>query len=98
MGGSAGHRKRKNPAIVNEQEFPYVVEVPLPAMGFDVRLCREMEQFHRVHDMRPRFGSSRLRNGKHYARWCFPDPETAHAFNVRFGGALITIMRAKAKT
>ena len=83
-------RRKPNVRPKNERDFPYIVELPLPPNGFDERVRRAMEIFHRTRDIRPCFGSSRRRNEECYCRWCFSDPVIADAFRERFGGMLVT--------
>ncbi len=82
-------RRKPNVRPKNERDFPYIVELPLPPNGFDERVRRAMETFHRTRDIRPCFGSSRKRNDEYYCRWCFSDPVIAEAFRERFGGMLV---------
>lgn len=76
-------------ARVAELDFPYVIEMEVPAKGLNVRLSREIGMFHCSHEIRPRFGRSRVKNDQHYCRWCFSDPLVADAFLERFGGARV---------
>ena len=84
---------RKSKALATERDFPYIVEGKLPVSGLDARVSREMATFHRLRDIRPRFGRTRIQDDQHYCRWCFSDPAIADAFRERFGGAPTTHKR-----
>jgi hypothetical protein len=80
---------RKRKVLATERKFPHFVEITLPPSGLDVRVNREMVTFHRLHNIRPRFGRRRTRTGQDYCRWCFSDLAIADAFRERFGGVSV---------
>jgi len=80
----------KDKAVTNERNFPQIIEIALPANGLDVRVNRAMATFHRLHNVRTRFGRRRTERGQHHGRWCFSDPEIAEAFREQFGGEHIS--------
>jgi hypothetical protein len=82
---------RKGKAGINERDYPYLVEIAVPVGGLDLRQNREIAAFHRLHNIRPRFGKRRTEGIQDYSRWCFSDPGVADAFRERFGGERVTI-------
>lgn len=74
----------------NENEFPHIVEMPLPSEGFDYRLRRQMEEFHSSRKIKARFGVRSRHRGQEYCRWCFADQKYADEFQERFGGKRLT--------
>jgi hypothetical protein len=44
--------------------------------------------FHSARRIRPRFGRTIFKDGANYHRWCFPDRETALAFQEQLGGKI----------
>jgi len=88
--GKITRRKGEAPASANERDFPHIVEASLPKGGFDVRVSREMEAFHKKRAIGPRFGWSRHRNGAYYSRWCFASAALADEFCAEFGGVRLT--------
>ena len=81
---------RGGKAAAIEREFPHVVKIALPVGGLDLRQNREIAMFHRLHNIRPRFGKRRTVGIRDYSRWCFSDSDVADDFRVRFGGEPIT--------
>src|SRR5215831_16971621 len=81
--------KREIIRLTNERDFPYLVELALPADGFrDVVL--EIDAFHRERRIPVRRGRSRHEVKQVYIRFCFSDAATAEAFRNRFGGECLT--------
>ena len=82
-------RKREITGLVNERDFPHLVELALPPEGFrDVLL--QIDAFHRERRIPVRRGRSRqTRSTNFYIRFCFPDAATADAFRNRFGGRVL---------
>ena len=74
----------KSKSYRTEREFPYIVELPIPPNGLDVRLSREITLFHNQRDTPLRFGRTRIQYGQLYCRCCFSDPTIAEAFRARF--------------
>jgi hypothetical protein len=72
----------------NERTYPYHVEIPVPAVGLDLPLNRQIIKFHESRHLQLRYGRAILRGSENYCRWCFPDLMTALAFVEQFGGAL----------
>ena len=77
----------KSKALRTERDFSHVIEIAVPGQGFDIQISREIELFHRLRDIRPRYGRPSTRNDQPYCRYCFADPTTADAFREQFGGA-----------
>ena len=80
---------RMQRALKTERDLPHIVEIELPSTGLNTQMNREMVTFHRLHNIRPRFGRRRARAGKHYCRWCFSNPGIADLFREQFGGARV---------
>ncbi len=80
------YRSGASAARANERDQPHIVEMVIPAEGFahDMRIA--MDGFHRMHNIRARFGRHFRRGGKEYCRWCFADAFVADLFRIRFGG------------
>jgi hypothetical protein len=76
--------------LINERECPHIVEIAIPANGFDHALSREISSFHHSREIQPHFGRSRTRTDQNFCRWCFSEPTTADAFVERFGGTRVT--------
>ena len=86
-------RKREITGLANERDFPHLVELALPPVGFrDVLL--EIHAFHRNQRIPVRRGRSRHDVKQIYIRFCFPDTATADEFRNRFGGECLTHARA----
>jgi hypothetical protein len=77
---------RTQKALTTERDLPHLVEIELPLSGLNTQMNREMVTFHRLHNIRPRFGRRRTQAGKKYCRGCFSNPEIADLFRERFGG------------
>jgi hypothetical protein len=77
---------RVGKSLTNERTHPYLVEIPVEAVGLDVPLNRQIMKFHESRQLQLRHGRMILRRGKNYYRWCFPDSATAIAFAEQFGG------------
>jgi hypothetical protein len=77
-------------ALANERDLPHIVEMEVPPEGFAHPARAAMEEFHRSHRIRARFGRRMRRDGKEYCRWCFADEAVADLFHSSFGGARIT--------
>jgi hypothetical protein len=75
----------------NEIEFPHIVEMALPADGFDHRLRRQMEEFHASYKIKARFGRRSRHGSQEHCRWCFVDPACADAFREKFGGKRLAV-------
>jgi hypothetical protein len=84
-----GYRKSETTARMNERDYPHIVVLVIPANGFG-RTLDAMMAFHRERGIEYRRGRSEYRAGRDYCRWCFADAETAEAFRVKFGGAVVT--------
>ena len=84
-------RSGPSAAQTNEYQLPYIVEMELPRDGFDHRLRRNMEEFHRSHDIRARFGRRQRRKDGEFCRWCFAEASQADLFQARFGGTRLAI-------
>jgi len=82
-------RKREITGLANEQDFPHLVELGLPPVGFRGVLL-EIDAFHRERRIPVRRGRSRHEVKQVYIRFCFPDAATAEAFRNRFGGECLT--------
>lgn len=66
--------------VLLRQKFPYVVEIPLPPMGFRHRLVL-MEQWLTDYTEHPDFGRWGTRRGLvDYVVWAFKDEVVAKAF------------------
>lgn len=80
------YRLGASAARANERDNPQIVEMVVPAAGFAHHMRTAMDEFHRTHNIRPRFGRRFRRDGKEYCRWCFADALIAERFHSRFGG------------
>jgi len=78
-------RKREITGLMNERDFPHLVELALPPAGFRSAFL-EFDAFHRQRRIPVRRGRSRHEAEQSYIRFCFPDAATADAFRNRFGG------------
>ena len=86
-------RKREIVGLMNERDFPHLVELALPAAG-SRRVFLEFDAFHRERRIPVRRGRSRHEAEQLYVRFCFPDTATADEFRNRFGGECLTHARA----
>jgi len=86
-------RKREIVGLMNERDFPHLVELALPAAG-SRRVFLEFDAFHRKRRIPVRRGRSRHEAEQLYVRFCFPDTATADEFRNRFGGECLTHARA----
>jgi len=78
-------RKGERTAVCNERDYPHIVELPVPARGFG-DVLHAISAFHDGRRVALRRGRGARRDDRDYARWCFADPGTAHAFAQAFGG------------
>ena len=78
-------RKREITGLMNERDFPHLVELALPPEGFRGVLL-EIDAFHRERRIPVRRGRNRNEIKQVYIRFCFPDAAIADAFRNRFGG------------
>jgi hypothetical protein len=69
-------RKREIVGLMNELDFPYLVELALPPGGFR-SVFLEIDAFHRDRRIPVRRGRSRHEVEQAYIRFCFPDTATA---------------------
>ena len=76
-------------AITNEREYPYIVELFVPAEKLDVEFSRRMMNFYRSGKTQARKGRRIVRGRKIYFRWCFSDLATARAFMEQFDGEIL---------
>jgi hypothetical protein len=73
---------------VIEREFPYVVEIAVPALGLGARLD-VMHHFHHARGVQACLGLGRRHGGRDYLRWYFTRATIAKSFADEFGGTLI---------
>jgi hypothetical protein len=59
--------------VVNEREYPNIVEVAVGSGPLHVELNRRMMLFHKLRGIGPRHGRIINRNDHAYYHWCFPD-------------------------
>jgi hypothetical protein len=78
-------RKVETTGLMNERDFPHVVELALPPGGFRSRSSK-FEAFHRELGIPIRHGRGRHKAEQFYVRFCFPHATAADAFRDRFGG------------
>ena len=76
-------------AVTNEREYPYIVELSVPADKLGVELSRQMMNFHSSRKIQTRQGRRIVRGHKIYFRWCFSDLATARAFMEQFDGEVV---------
>ena len=81
-------RKGELTAEMNERDFPFIVEMPLPGNGFGIKL-HYMYRFHHERGLLHRGGTRQRRDDQEYVRWCFKDEATVKAFRRKFGGSLL---------
>ena len=89
-------RKREIVGLMNERDFPHLVELALPPGGFR-SVFEEIDAFHRERHIPVRRGRSRYEVEPFHIRFCFPDAATADAFRDRFGGERLTHALLKPK-
>jgi hypothetical protein len=87
-------RKRGMTGLMNERDFPHLVELALPPGGFR-SVFLEFDAFQRQRRIPVRRGRSRHEAEQSYIRFCFPDAATADAFRDRFGGECLTYTAEK---
>jgi hypothetical protein len=75
--------------LINENRYPYIVELAVPDTGLEIELNRQIVSFHRSRRIQPRYGRQFTRDNQMYSRWCFSDLATARAFLKQFGGELL---------
>jgi hypothetical protein len=85
-------RKREITGLANERDFPHLVELALPPVGFR-SVFLDFDAFCRERRVPVRRGRSRHEGEQSYIRFCFPDTATADAFRDRFGGVRLTSHR-----
>jgi hypothetical protein len=83
--GEMSRRKQEITGLSNERDFPHLVELALPPVGFR-SVFLEFDAFHRQRRIPVRRGRSRHDAEQSHIRFCFPDASTADAFRDRFGG------------
>ena len=89
-------RKREITGLMNERDFPHLVELALPPGGFR-SVFLEFDAFHRERRIPVRRGRSRHEVKQVYIRFCFRETATADAFRSRFGGECLTYAPEKPK-
>jgi hypothetical protein len=70
-----------------EREFPYTVEIAVPAIGLGSRLDA-MHQFHTSKNIKACLGRGRHEGGQDYLRWYFTNSKIAATFAAEFGGSV----------
>jgi hypothetical protein len=80
---------RSGKAVVNESNFPFIVELAVASDELDVQLSRQIMDFHRSRTIQARHGRRIVRKSEIYFRWCFSDFATACAFAEQFGGEVL---------
>src|SRR5262249_59310501 len=86
-------RNRGIVGVMNERDFPHLVELALPPGSFR-SVVLEIDAFHRERRIPVLRGQSRHEVKQFYIRFCFPDTATADEFRNRFGGECLTHARA----
>src|SRR5262249_56393798 len=86
-------RNRGIVGVMNERDFPHLVELALPPGGFR-SVVLEIDAFHRERRIPVLRGQSRHEVKQFYIRFCFPDTATADEFRNRFGGECLTRERS----
>lgn len=84
---SGRHKGWQNAASI-KHDFPYVVELEVPAGGFGVHLKR-IDGFHVRLAVDARRGRSRREGERTIACWRFADAEIAQAFADECGGVML---------
>jgi hypothetical protein len=82
-------RKGESTGRMNERDFPHLIELAVPARGFQGQDL-EFDAFHRKHGIPIRCGSAHQEEAQFYVRFCFPRVDLAHAFRERFCGEYMT--------
>jgi hypothetical protein len=72
----------------NPKKYPHVVELGVASGGLDVKLNRQIMQFHKSRHIEPRHGRTIVMRSGFIYRWCFEDLSSAHTFIEEFGGEL----------
>jgi hypothetical protein len=70
----------------NEKKYPHIVELSVASDGLNVKLNRQILQFHLSRHIQPRHGRTIVMRSGYIYRWCFDDLLVAHAFVEQFGG------------
>jgi hypothetical protein len=89
-------RKGEITGLMNERDFPHLVELALPRGGFRTDTA-EFDAFHREHGLPIRRGRGRQESEQFYIRFCFPDVAIADAFRDRFGGERMMYAHERAR-
>jgi hypothetical protein len=89
-------RKGEASGLMNERDFPHLVELPLPPDGFR-NVSSEFDAFHRERGIPLRRGRGRREAEHIYRRFCFPSVAHADAFCDRFGGKRLTYSSSQSK-
>ena len=89
-------RKREITGLMNERDFPHLVELALPPRGFR-SVFLEFDAFHRERRIPVRRGRSRHEAEQSYIRFYFPNAAAADALRNRFGGERLTYAPEKPK-
>ena len=76
-------------AVTNEAHYPYIIELVAADEELDVKLSRQVMNFHTSRKIQTRHGRIVVREGQIYFRWCFSDLATARAFMEQFGGEVL---------
>ena len=84
-------RKREITGLMNERDFPHLVELALPPGGFRSVFL----EFDRRIPVRR--GRNRYEGKQVYIRFCFPHAAIAEAFRNRFGGECLAYAATKPK-
>ena len=87
-------RKGEVTARMNERDYPYIVELPLPSGGFRSQ-SDDMLAFHRQRGIEPRRGRGWHDDEQYYVRYCFAEPAHADAFCEQFGGKRLRHSRTR---
>ena len=77
---------RTTKAVMNENKYPYIVEIVVVTDGLDVKLSRQIVRFHQSRRIRPRHGRTIVRHRAFRYHWCFTDLSIARDFAEQFGG------------
>ena len=81
-------RNRGIVGVMNERDFPHLVELALPPGSFR-SVVLEIDAFHRERRIPVVRGQSRHEVKQFYIRFCFPDTATADEFRNRFGARAV---------
>jgi hypothetical protein len=85
-------RKREITGLVNERDFPHLVELALPPGGFRGAFL-EFDAFHQERRIPVRRGRSRHEAEQSYIRFCFPDAATDVMKDLRLRGGWLRTRR-----